>query len=52
MLPSKQPANKFYGGKDTNVLSFELQLVTARYKGQEAMKVTNLVPAELWGYLG
>ena len=39
MLPSKQPATKFYGGKNANVLSFELQLVIARYKGQEVMKV-------------
>ena len=38
MLPSKQPANTFYVGK-MQVLSFQLQLVIARYNGQEAMKV-------------
>jgi len=38
MLPSKQPANTFYVGK-MQVLSFQLQLVIARYKGQEVMKV-------------
>jgi len=39
MLPSKQIANKFYGCKKQMCLSFELQIVIARYKGQEAMKV-------------